>query len=117
MSRRPHLNLRVEQAGGPDQLFHHLALAVLELVGSRSRRYEDHLVDAFLELLEHQGPVVERRRQAEAEVDQRLFAGAVAVEHPAHLGHRDVRFVDDAEEILREVVEQGRRRLALADAR
>ena len=110
--RRPHLDLGIEQPGGPDHLLHDLALAVLELVGSRGRGHEDRLVDPLLELLEHQRPVVEGRRQPEAEVDQGLLARAVAVVHPADLRNRDVGLVGDEQEVLREVVEEGRRRLA-----
>ena len=69
-----------------------------------------------LELLEVQRPVVHRRRQAEAVVDQRLLAGAVAVVHAAHLRHRDVRLVDEQQPVVREVVEQRPRRAAGARA-
>ena len=64
------------------------------------------------ELVEHQRPVVERARQTEAVVDERQLARAVAVEHPADLRQRDVRLVDDDEEVFREIVEQTRRPLA-----
>ena len=53
-----------------------------------------------------QRPVVQRARQPEAVVDERQLARAVAVEHSADLRQRDVRLVDDHEEILGEVVEQ-----------
>ena len=50
------------------------ALASLELVWTGRRAHVDRLVDAGLEFLERQRTVVERRRQPEAEVDQRLLA-------------------------------------------
>ena len=110
--RGTHLDLGVEQPGRADHLLHDLARAQRELVGAGGRRHEEHLVDPLLELLEGQRAVVEGRRQPEAELDEGLLARAVAVEHAADLGHGDVRLVDDAQEVAREVVEQGRRRLA-----
>ena len=53
-----------------------------------------------------QRPVVERGRQPEAVVDQRLLARAVAFVHAADLGNRLVRLVDEDHEVVREVVEQ-----------
>ena len=46
--------------------------------------------DAGLELLEFERAVVERGGQAEAVVDEVLFAGAVAVPHAVELGDGDV---------------------------
>ena len=82
---------------------------------SRSRRRgrdEDRARRERQELVEHQRPVVERARQTEAVLDERQLARAVAVEHPADLRQRDVRLVDDDEEVLREVVEEAGRPLA-----
>ena len=77
-----------------------------------------HLVQ---ELVEAQRPVVERRRQPEAEVDERLLARAVALVHAADLRHGLVRLVDEDDEVLGEVVEQRERvrsrRPALEDPR
>ncbi len=64
---------------------------------------------ALEELVEAQRPVVERRREAEAVVDERLLARAVALVHPADLRHRLVRLVDEDQHVLREVVEQRER--------
>ena len=50
--------------------------------------------------------------QAEAVLDQRELAGAVAVVHPADLRDGHVRLVDHDEKVGREVVEQARRALA-----
>ena len=73
------------------------------------------------ELVEAQRPVVQRRRQPEAEVDERLLARAVALVHPADLRDGLVRLVDEDEEVVAEVVEQRERmrsrRAALEDAR
>ena len=73
------------------------------------------------ELVEGLRPVVERARQPEAEVHQRVLARAVALEHAADLRHRLVRLVDEAHEVVREEVEQAEGplagRAAVQDAR
>ncbi len=69
-----------------------------------------HRSDALLALLELERAVVERAREAKAVLDERLLAGAVAAVHRLELGDGLVRLVDDAQEVLREVVEQRRRR-------
>ena len=87
-------------------------LGVLQLVRPRRRGDEQRLADPPLELRERERAVVERRRQPEPELDERLLARAVAVVHPAHLRDRHVRLVHDQQPVLWEVVEQRRRRLA-----
>ena len=109
---RAHLDPGVDQAGGADHLLDHHAARLLQLVGPGRRRDVDHLAEPLLELLEAERPVVERRGQAEAVLDERLLALLVAVVHPAHLRDRLVRLVDHHQHVLRQVVEQRRRRLA-----
>ncbi len=86
--------------------------ACVLLVVGRRRRDEDRLRQELLELVEAQRPVVERRRQAKAVVDQVLLARAVAPVHAADLRNRDVRLVDEHQRVGRQVVDQRRRRLA-----
>ena len=102
---RPDLNLRIEQAGGPDDLLHHLR-ECFSLVGAGRGRGVDRLVDVVLELLELQRAVVQGRGQAEAVVDQHFLARAVAVVHAADLRKGHVRLVDEHQEIVGEVVQQ-----------
>ena len=78
---RADLDLGIEQAGRPDDLLDDDALGALQLVVGGRRRHEDRLAGARLPLVEAQRAVVERRRQPEAEVDQRLLARAVAFVH------------------------------------
>ena len=73
---------------------------------ARGGRHEHDLARALQELVEGLGPVVERARQPEAVVHQRLLARAVALVHAADLGHRLVRLVDEADEVVGEEVEQ-----------
>ena len=73
---------------------------------ARGRRHEHDLRRHREELLEGLRAVVERARQAEAVVDERLLARAVALEHAADLGDRLVGLVDEADEVAREVVDQ-----------
>ncbi len=70
-----------------------------------------------LELVEAQRPVVERRWQAEAVVDQILLACPVALVHAADLRDRHVALVDEDQRARRQIVDQRRRRLARAAPR
>ncbi len=91
------------------------------LVGPRRRRDEQELRHFRQELVEAERPVVERRRQPEAVVDEGLLPRAVALVHAADLRHRLVRLVDEDDVVGREVVEQrvrrGARRPAVEDPR
>ena len=70
---------------------------------------EDELLHLPEELVEAERAVVERRREPEAEVDERLLARAVALVHPAELRDRLVRLVDEADEVVGEVVDERER--------
>ena len=74
--------------------------------GPGRRGDEDDLRHLGEELVEAQRPVVESRGKAEAEVDERLLARAVALVHAADLGHGLVRLVEEDDEVGREVVDQ-----------
>ena len=108
---RAHDDLRIQKARRADDLVH-LRLAHALLVVARRGRHVDELRDALLELVEAQGAVVQTAGQAEAVLGERDLAGAVALVHAADLRHRDVGLVDDAEEVLREVVDERVGRLA-----
>src|SRR5581483_12406414 len=99
------LHYRVQEPGGPDELLYHLR-RVLELIWPGGGGDEDHLVDVLLELLEGERPVVEGAGQPEAVLDERLLARAVTGVHAARLGHGDVRFVDEEEVVIWEIVEE-----------
>ncbi len=118
--RRPELDLGVDDPGRADQLLRD-DLRVTELVRARRRRDEHHLTHLAEELVEAERAVVERGREPEAVVDERLLPRAVALVHPADLRHRLVRLVDEDDEVLGEVVDQRERvrpgRAALEDAR
>ena len=98
-----------------------IARRLPQLPRARRRRDEHELRHLREELVEAERPVVERRREAEAEVDERLLARAVALVHAADLRHGLVRLVDEDDEVGREVVEQRvrrrARRAAVEDAR
>ena len=103
-----HEDLRVEQAGRPDDLLGDLA-RVLALVVARRGRDIDGLMHPLLEFLEFQRTVIVRARQAEAVLDERILARTVAAVHGAHLRQRDVALVDKEQKILREIVQQRHR--------
>ena len=108
---RAHADHRVDQAGRADDLLDHLG-RMFQLVWPWRGRDVDRLVDMLLELFEAQRPVVQRRGQPEAIVDQRLLARAVAVEHAADLRQRDMRLVHEQHEVIGKVVDQRPGRLA-----
>ena len=99
--------VRVEEAGGTDQLLRH-DLGVLELVLGGRRRNEEHRPGDLEEFGKILGPVVEGRGQAETEVHERLLARAVAVVHGADLRKGRVALIDHEEEVLREEVYEAR---------
>ncbi|CAM5515778.1 hypothetical protein SCYAM73S_08673 [Streptomyces cyaneofuscatus] len=99
-------DLGVDQAGGADDLLDE-AVSARELVLPRGGGEVDRLVDPLQELLPLQRAVVHRGRQPEAVVDEGPLAGGVALVHRADLRHGDVRLVEDEQEVLGEVVEEG----------
>ena len=64
-----------------------------------------------------QRPVVLRRRQTKTVFDQRSLSRLVALVHRSELRHRLVRFVDHHHRVLRQIIEQRRRRLARRSCR
>ena len=108
---RPDVDLRIEQTGGADDLLGH-AVGQRQLLRPRGGGDEQHAADQSLELVIGQGAVIERRRQPEAVLHQRLLARAVALEHAAELRQGDVRLVDDRQKALRQEVDQDPRTLA-----
>ena len=72
---RPHVHLRVDQPRRADDLLDHVAVDWLQLVTARAWPTRTAPGSArSLELVELQRPVVERRRQPEAVLDERLLA-------------------------------------------
>ena len=106
-----HLNLWVEKPGGTDDLLN-LLLRHRLLVVSRRCGDVDELGDARLKLVKAQRPVVERRGQAEAMLDERDLTRAVSLVHATNLRHRNVTLVDDAEHVFGEVIDKRVGRLA-----
>ena len=105
VARLAHVHVGVDDPGRTHDLLDDPA-RVAALVLARRGRHEHELGRDREELLERLGTVVERAGQAEPVVDERLLAGAVALVHAADLRHGLVRLVDEADEIVREVVEQ-----------
>ena len=97
----------VDESGGSDDLFDVFAAGCCEFVAAGGGGHVDGLADAFFEFFPGEGPVVEGGGEAEAEFYQVAFAGHVPFEHGADLGDGDVGFVDDGEEVVGEIVEEG----------
>ena len=101
----------IDEPGGPHHLLDDLSGNAL-LVRSGGRRDVDGLRRELLELLEAQRPVVERRGESEAVFDQGFLARAVAPVHGAELRNGLVALIDHQQRVLRQIIEQARRRLA-----
>src|SRR6266704_405802 len=114
---RPHGDARVHEPGRADHLLAQRVARELELVGARRGRDVDGLAGQPRELVEDERTVVERGGHPEAVLDQRFLARPVAVVHAADLGYRHVALVDDDQGVLRQVLDQRRRRLAWLPAR
>src|SRR5690242_13488948 len=99
----------IHEASGANDLLDDNPARACEFVRTRRRGHIDDLVHAVLEFLEGKRAIVERGGHAEAVVHQGLFARAVAMKHAAHLGNGLVRFVDEKQVVLRNIIEQSRR--------
>jgi len=98
--------LGVHEMRRPDDLFDHL-LGVVQLVVAGGRADVQQPLGFLLELLEGQRAVVVGGRQPKAVFDQRVLPGFVARELALYLREGDVGLVDDTEEVVGEVVQQG----------
>ena len=103
--RRAHLDHRIDQPGRAHQLLDHLP-GVLFFVIRRGRRDKHRLRHQRLELFELERTIVQRGRQPKAIVDQIFLARTVAFIHAADLGHGNVRFVDDHQRVLGQIIDQ-----------
>ncbi len=106
-----HADGGIDQTGRAHHLLHDLS-GVLFLIVGRRRGHEHRLPHLALEFIEAQRPVVERGRQPESVIHEIGLARAVAVVHAVELPHQHVRLVEEHQRILRQIVDQGRRRLA-----
>ena len=109
---RAHLDRRVDQAGGADDLLGEDAAGLLHLPGAGRGRDVHGLRPHGVPLLEVERAVVHAGGQAEAVFGQGRLAPVVAAEHAADLRHGDVALVDEHQGVVGEVFEEGRRRLA-----
>ncbi len=105
------LDRGVHEPGGADHLLHD-ALGDLPLERTRGGGDEDGLGHPGEELRERQRAIVAGGGEPPAEVDEVVLAAPVPLVHALELGNGDVRFVEEDEQVLREEVQQGVRRLA-----
>ena len=89
----------------------YLRLAHAQFVIARRGGNINELGDALLEFVESQRTVIQAARQAESMLGQRDLARPVTFMHAAHLRHRNVALVNDAQEVLGKVIDQRVRRL------
>ena len=109
-TNRTHIDLGVEQTGRTNDLLN-VILAHSQLIVTRRGRNIDKLGDPCLKLIETKRAVIERRGQAKTMLHQRHLTRAVTFVHAANLRHRHMALIDDAEHVLRKVIDQGKRRL------
>ena len=81
--------------------------AVLTLVVAGRSRNKDHLVKLGFHFLKLERSVIKGRRQAEAILYQRLFAGVVSAVHGAHLRQGHMALIHKQQKIVREIIQQG----------
>ena len=101
-------HFRVNKPGGPNNLFNELSPAGGHFKGAGGGGHKNGLAPAVVEFLPGQRAVIQRRGQAETEVHEVAFAGGIAFVHATDLGHGDVGFVDDQQEVFWEVVNERR---------
>ena len=116
VQRHAHLQRRVHQPRGADQLFDDHAFALHQLVVRGRGAHVDRRALQLFELREGQRAVVLGRREAEAVLHEVLLAGAVAAEHGVDLRQGDVALVHDHQVVLREIVDQAEGARALGAA-
>ncbi len=107
-----HLDRRIDQAGRADDLLGEDAAGALHLPAARRRRDVGRLRAHEVPFLEAQRPVVHAGRQAEAVFGERRLAAKIAAIHAADLRDGDVALVDEDQRVVRQILEQGGRRLA-----
>src|SRR5579872_32481 len=106
------LYLWIDQASGPDNLLNHYTRGFREFVRAGCSRHVNGLVHAILKLFESERPIVQSARHAETEGYQRFLTGAVTVVHAPQLRDRLVALIDEQQGVMREIIEQRRRRLS-----
>jgi hypothetical protein len=108
-----HFHFGVQHAGGANHLAHNFG-RMFQLKRSGGGAGENGLIDALAELVEVERPVIQGAGQAEAVINQGLFAAAVAGVHAAHLGQGHVALIHHQQVVGREIVEQRPGRIAFA---
>ena len=90
-----HINLRIEQSRGSDDLFYHDPFSLLQLIVGRGGRNVDGLMEHVVELFKAQRTIVKRCWQGESVLHEILLTGPVATVHGTDLRHADVTLVDN----------------------
>ena len=93
-------------------MLYYQAMAFFQLIIGRGCADVDGLAGDGLKFVEGEGAVVGGGWEAESVLDKRFLAGMVPAKHGPDLGEGDVAFVDEAEEIVREIVDEGEGTLA-----
>ena len=109
---RPDFNLGIGQAGRANDLLHDDAAGFRQFIRSGRRRNIDKLIRRASRILRMSAAGCPWQTEDENRTRQIFFSRPVAVIHAAKLRHRLMAFIDEHQRVLRQIIEQSRRRLA-----
>ena len=107
-----HFHFRVCQSRRADHLLGEDAVGLFQFPAAGCRRNGDRLRAHAVPFLEAERPVVHAGGEAEAILRERRLAAEVPAIHAADLRDRHVAFIDEDDGVVRDVLEERRRRFA-----
>ena len=103
---------RIQQAGGPHDLFHHQAARLFQFIVGRGCAHINGLMRQALEFFKGERPVVRCGGQPESIFYEYALAGMVSAVHGPDLGQGHVAFVNEGNEVVWEIIQQAEGPLA-----
>ena len=101
-----HLNLRIQQTCGADDLFYNHAFSFCQFEVGRGCTDVDNLIHLLQKLFEAQRTVVESGRQAETVFHEIALTASVTTIHRTDLRHRYMTLVYEEQIVIGEEVKQ-----------
>src|SRR3989344_357395 len=93
-----HLDFRIHEPCWAYHLLHHSPTFLLFIFRGRCRSI-DYLSDTFIKFFKGERPVIYRRGQAKAVLNERQFARATTLVHPADLWHGHMTFIYHSQKV------------------
>ena len=103
---------RIDQPRRADHLLYERAVGTLQFPLARRSGNEHRLRAHRIPFFEFERAVIHAGRQAKPIFHQHGFTRMIAVIHPADLRHGNMAFIDKKQRVFRQILKQGRRRLA-----